>query len=371
MTTRKWTGLSRHREPAPTFDFGLPDDVPADPDPLDPHPEHPTPLDLVVRLTRSEREQRVARLTEMAHARLAEAMDIHGAGKEIVGVCALRSGGGDSETITHLFRDVATHHVHANTGTGIEATRQFVRDTAAAAGIPLIEGHPPLGQGYRDLVLGNVMAVSRTTGELVRAWPGGFPGPAAHAVMYQRLKERSLMRIPHEFGISGSRHQRVMFLAGRRRPESKRRAAVPHHEADGTIIWASPIAVWHKADLRVYRLMHPDMATNPVSEALGVSGECGCLSNAVAGEPERWRAAFPDDPFIREIDELEALLVDRDDIPEHRKKWGWGGVHDEPDQIPSLEGTLCSTNCGPDPLFDAMDPLFDLDSWVVSPGDAA
>jgi len=42
------------------LDFGLPDDVPADPDPLEPHPEHPTPLDLVVRLTRSERETRVS-----------------------------------------------------------------------------------------------------------------------------------------------------------------------------------------------------------------------------------------------------------------------------------------------------------------------
>ena len=367
MTTSKvqWSGRSRHREPQPTLDLGLPDDVPADPDPLDPHPEHPTPLDLVVRLTRSQREQRVERLIQMARARFDEAMNVYGVGKEIVGVCALRSGGGDSETVTHLFRDLITHHVHANTDTGMEAARQFVRDTAAAAGVPLIERRPVPGQGYRDLVLGKVMARSRTTGELVQAWPGGFPGPAAHAVMYQRLKERALMRVPHDFGISGSQTQRVVFLAGRRRPESKRRAAVPHHERDGTIVWVSPIAVWHKADLRAYKLMHPDMPTSPVSAALGVSGECGCLANAVAGEPERWRAAFPDDPFIREIAELEALLADRDDIPEHRKRWGWGGTFDEPDPVPSLEGTLCSTNCGPDPLFDAMDPLFGLTEGEV------
>lgn len=368
MTAASWRGRSRHREPEPTFDLGLPTDVPSDPDPLDPHPEHPTPLDLVVRLTRPEREQRVERLVEMARARYVEAMQAHGTGKTVVGVCALRSGGGDSETVTHLFRDLITHHVHANTGTGIEATRQFVRDTATTAGVPLIEGHPTPGQGYRDLVLGNVMAVSRTTGELVRAWPGGFPGPAAHAVMFQRLKERALMRVPHEFGISGSQHHRLVFLAGRRRPESKRRAAVPHHERDGTIVWVSPIAVWHKADLRAYRLMHPDMPTNPVSAVLGLSGECGCLSNATADEPEKWRAAYPDDPFIREIAELEALLVNRDDIPEHRKKWGWGGTHDEPDPVPSLEGTLCSTNCGTDPLFDLMDPLFDLEDWAAPGG---
>lgn len=352
-------GRSRHREPEPTLDFGFDDDVPIDPDPLDPHPEHPTPLDLVVRLTRSQRERRVGRLVELSRRRFAEALEVHGRGKKVVGICALRSGGGDSETVTHLFRDVITHHVHANTRTGIEATRQFVRDTAAAAGIRLLEHEPPEGQRYRDLVLGNVFAHSRQTGEWVQAWPGGFPGPAAHQLMYQRLKERALARVPHDFGISGSTTERVVFIAGRRRPESKRRTKVPHHEVKGTIVWASPLAIWHKADLRAYRLMNPDMPINPVAVTLGMSGECGCLANAVAGEPERWRQAYPDDPFIREIDELEGLLAGREDIPEHRKKWGWGGEFDEPDPVPSLEGTLCSTNCGTDPLFDVMDPLFD------------
>lgn len=361
----RWDGRSRHREPEATLDLGYTDDVPIEHDPLNPHPEHPTPIELVVRLTRPQRERRVERLVELARMRYAEAVDMHGAGKVMVGVCALRSGGNDSEAITHLFQDVTTHHVHANTGTGIEATRQFVRDTAMAAGIPLIERGPKPGQGYRDIVLGNVYAHSRATGELVQAWPGGFPGPAAHRVMYQRLKERSLEQVPHDFGISGSRTERVVFIAGRRRSESKTRSTVPHHEAKGTIIWASPIAVWHKADLRAYRLMHGDIATNPVATVLGMSGECGCLANATAGEADRWRKAFPDDPFIREIDELEALLAGRDDIPEHRKKWGWGGTYDEPDKVERIDG-LCGVNCGPDPLLDLMDPLFELEGeWAV------
>lgn len=344
----------------PTLELGYDDDVPFAHDPLDPHPEHPTPEEMVVRLTRSERETRVQALIRLSHNKFDEAIDRHARGKEIVAFASLVSGGNDSYTVANLFRGIATHHVHANTGTGIEKTREFVRATAADWGLPLIEHTPPEGQGYFDLVRGNVMAHSRKTGEWVRAYPGGFPGPAMHKTMYQRLKDRSLVQVPQDLGISGSRTQRVVFIAGRRRPESKRREAVPYADREGTVLWVSPLAVWHKADLRAYRLMFPDVPQNPVAKVLGMSGECGCLSYATEGEPERWRAAYPDDPFIRQIDEVEAEIADRTDIPDHRKKWGWGGTFVDPDEIEEMSrNALCSTNCGPDPLFDAMDPLFD------------
>lgn len=353
---------SRYRSAAPTLALGFDNDVPIDHDPLDPHPEHPTPLELVLRLTRPEREARVRALIALSRNKFEQAVAGHTAGKEIAGICSLVSGGNDSYTVAHLFRDVTTHQVHANTGTGIEATREFVRTTAAMWGVPLIEHSPEPGKGYFDLVRGQVMARSRTTGELVQAWPGGFPGPAAHAVMYQRLKERGLSKVPHEFGISGSRTRRVVFIAGRRRPESKVRSTIPYSDTRGTVVWVSPLAVWHKADLRAYRLVFPDVPLNPVAQVLGMSGECGCLSNATAGEPDRWRAAYPHDPFIRQVEQVEAEIADRPDIPEHRKKWGWAGAVDDPDTVEEMARTsLCSVNCGIDPLFDSMDPLFDLD----------
>lgn len=353
-------GRSRYREPEPTLDFGFADDVPIAPDPLDPHPEHPTPIDLVLRLTRKQREKRVEKLVELAWRRYHEGIAKYAVGKNIAAVCLLRSGGNDSETISHIFRDVATHHVHANTGTGIEATRQFVRDTAKAAGKPLLEVHPEPGKGYREMVLGELYGTNRKTGLREQVWPGGFPGPAAHKIMYQRLKDRGLEQVPHLLGVSGSRTDRIVFVAGRRRPESKRRSTVPHYQRRYNILWNSPCAVWHKADLRAYRLMNPDMPTNEIARRIGMSGECGCLANATAGEADRWRREFPNDPFIKMIDELEALLADRDDIPEHRKKWGWAGEYDEPDEIERIDG-LCSVNCGPDPIADAMDPLFGLE----------
>lgn len=384
-STRRWDGRSRYREPEPTFDLGYVDDVPIEHDPLNPHPEYPTPIEQVLRLTRPQREKRVERLVEMAWERYYEAVSlIQADGKEIAAVCALTSGGNDSYTVAHIFRSVTTHQVHANTGTGIEATRQFVRDQARVWGVPLLEVHPKPGEGYFDLVRGKVMARSKKTGELVQAWPGGFPGPAAHAIMYTRLKERGLEQVPHRLGISGSRTQRALYIAGRRRPESLRRSKVPHFEIEnkGTTPWSSPIAIWHKADLRAYRLMHgwgkavcpscgcTGVPRNPTAAKLGMSGECGCLANATPGEADRWRAAYPDDPFILEVNKVEAELAPRTDIPEHRKKWGWGAYYDEPDEIQRIDG-LCSVNCGPDPIADAMDPLFDLDAEWITSGSAA
>lgn len=353
---------TRRRAADPSLPLGFVDDVPYEHDPLHPHPEEPTPFEQVVRLTLSQREKRVEALVEMAHARFAEALETHGQGKTIEAVTALVSGGNDSYTVATLFRDELDALVHANTGTGVEATREHVRATAVNWGLPLIEKRPPEGQGYFDLVLGRVYARNRETGEQVRAWPGGFPGPAAHYLMQQRLKERCNEQVPHHLGISGSRTKRVVFIAGRRRSESRRRAAVPHHEAEGTVIWSSPIAVWHKADLRAYRLMHGGVPVNPVAERLGMSGECGCLANAVEGEVQRWREAYPDEPFIQRVAEVEAILQGPgyEHIPEHRKHWGWGATYDEPDPVPAMASTsMCGPNCGPD-LSDLMDPLFDM-----------
>lgn len=349
----------------PTFGFGEGFNTPADidHDPLNPDWEVPTPIKMVMALTRSQREQRVERLIEMARTRHAEAIEKEVAGRSVAGTCLLLSGGNDSYTIAHLFRDQATHVVHANTGTGIEATREHVRATAKAWGLPLIEVHPKPGEGYEDLVRGNVYAVSRKTGERVRAWPGGFPGPAAHHVMYTRIKERGFETIPHHFGISNSRTERVVFIAGRRRAESERRKTVPHYESKGTLVWSSPIAVWHKADLRTYRLMVGDVPINPVAQRLGMSGECGCLANAKPGEADRWREAYPDDPFIKRMDALEAEIADRPDIDPRFKKWGHALLL--PNEDRSEGGLLCGPECGPDPLLDRMDPLFPEELFLI------
>ena len=123
------------------------------------------------------------------------------------------SGGNDSTVLAHLFRPEATHAAHANTTIGIAQTRDFVRSTCEEWGLPLIERTPPReSDHYRALVLDQ-----------------GFPGPGHHFKMFQRLKERALRSIQKDLG-GNPRTRRVVFLAGRRRSESQRRANVPAME---------------------------------------------------------------------------------------------------------------------------------------------
>jgi 3'-phosphoadenosine 5'-phosphosulfate sulfotransferase (PAPS reductase)/FAD synthetase len=321
-------------------------------DPLHPDLEVPTPLDLVMRLTRPQREQRVERLIEIAWQRYHEAVNTHitSAGKIHHSTALLFSGGKDSSTIATIFRPVLTHVIHADTGTGIEATRQFVRDTALEWGIPLIMERGV--DDYWNVVRG--MIRNKTNDE--RPQPPGFPGPGAHSFFYARLKERALDQARHTMGIARSRSKRSVWIAGRRRSESQRRSTIPHHESDGTVVWCSPIAVWHKADLLTLRLMRDDVPINPVSEKLGMSGECGCLCNASPGEREMWFSQYPDEPFLRRVLEVEAELADRDDIPEDRKRWGWAGERDDESERQEA-GRLCGPDCGVDPLLAMMDPL--------------
>lgn len=259
-----------------------------DGDPLRPDMETPTPLEVVASLTRPQREQRVEWLIDQAHAIYDEALRDLLRGRELVAQCVLFSGGNDSTTLAHLFRDRATHAIMANTGIGIEQTRQYVRDTCAAWSLPLVEVHPE--DSYEDLVCGRVK--TKKSGEDV--WAGGFPGPGAHGTMYQRLKERAFDRARHELGFANSKAKAATFIAGRRRQESERREDVPLCEDDGTVIWVSPIALWTKPDMNTYRLMMGDVPRNEVSDKLHMSGECLCGAYAHPGELDEIGYWFPE-----------------------------------------------------------------------------
>jgi 3'-phosphoadenosine 5'-phosphosulfate sulfotransferase (PAPS reductase)/FAD synthetase len=304
-----------------------------------------------------------------------EALATHLDGRELVGKVVLFSGGNDSTTLLHLMamQGVATHAAHANTTIGVEQTRRFVRETAHFFMLPLIEKSGP--KSYADLVLE----------------AGGFPGPAMHYKMYQRLKERALREIRKEL-VTDGRKQRVLYIAGRRRSESDRRAGIPEHERVDSVIWASPFANWTKGDLNEYRAMFPDsLPRNSVADDLGMSGECLCGAFAEPGEFERILAVDPE--VAQEIVDIEATLharhsadrqwglsvanalrveanaLEDDDAsnwtdqpseverlraeaarleatpeePPAKCKWGWGAYRADPDGQPPKTGPLCSS----------------------------
>jgi len=310
-----------------------------DGDPVRPDIGAPTPLELVLRLSRRDREARVRHLVNQAHDIHDEARSLAG-DRAIVADCVLFSGGNDSTVLAHLFRGKATHAVHANTTIGVEETRQFVRDVCAEWGLPLIERTPETS--YRELVLDR-----------------GFPGPPMHFKMYQRLKERALVQVRREL-ITNSRRERVVFIAGRRRAESARRADIPIHETDGSIIWASPLAMWTKPDMTTYRLMQGDVPVNRVSEVLGMSGECLCGAFAKPGELDVLREHYPN--VAAEIEDLEREVT-ATGCPAPHNQWGHGAYPQGKETAAASRaeheawqtGRLCTSCTMPDPLFALME----------------
>lgn len=302
-------------------------------DPLRPDTETVTPVEVIAELSPDDRRNRVYALIEQAWQIIRDAGEAHRRGRTVVARCVLFSGGNDSTTLAHLFRDFATHAIHANTGIGIEQTRQFVRDTCEMWGLPLIEKH---GQSYRDAVIEH-----------------GFPGPAAHRFMFIQLKEKALDAARRDLGIARSRSKCALFLAGARREESKRREDVPLFDPDGTVIWTNPLAMWTKLDLNTYRQMF-DVPRNEVSDLLHMSGECLCGAYAHPGELDEIGEWFPE--VRTEIEVLEAE-VRAAGVAEPFCRWGHG------EGLPSKSGRLCSS-C--DARFTAQ-----LSLDVTGKGDAA
>jgi 3'-phosphoadenosine 5'-phosphosulfate sulfotransferase (PAPS reductase)/FAD synthetase len=275
-----------------------------------------------------DRTRRVTALVDDAYRLLDTAIEEHvtGVGKRVAATAVLFSGGNDSTVLAHLMRGKATHAVHANTTIGIEQTREFVRQTCAGWGLPLLERTAPNETDhYASLVLSH-----------------GFPGPAHHFKMYQRLKERALRQVVRELK-DGDRNARVVFLAGRRRDESKRREFIPATERVGATVWVSPLVEWTATDLNTYRAMHTACPRNSVSDLIHMSGECLCGSFAKPGERAELTYWFPE--AMGPIAVLEQQLVGRTDIPPERRVWGWCAEAAPPmdGQLEFDVGPLCSS----------------------------
>ena len=186
----------------------------------------------------------------------------------------------------------------------------------------MLEFFPPAGSTYRELVLDK-----------------GFPGPAMHFLMYQRLKERCLMQARRQL-VTNGRKQRVVFLSGRRRTESARRANVPEIARQGSIVWVSPMVNWTKVDMNTYREMMGDVPRNEVSDLIHMSGECLCGAFAKFGELDEIEMWFPE--VARAIKDLEVEVAATGKFPEKRCQWGWGAGTRITDDMKS--GPLC-TSC--------------------------
>jgi 3'-phosphoadenosine 5'-phosphosulfate sulfotransferase (PAPS reductase)/FAD synthetase len=264
-------------------------------------------------------------------------------------IVALFSGGNDSTLLFRLLRERVTMATLVNTGIRVPDTARYVRDVAAAWGVELAEPQAP--DSYRDLVCGRVR---NKAGEVI--WRG-FPGPAAHYLMYQRLKERALDALRRELvGVRGKPGQAV-YLAGMRWSESKRRFRNAEEiEPDGAIAWCSPVVHWTDGHISEYKDRHRcqlphdhaehmlcepgSLPLNSVTTAMHMSGDCLCGAYAQEGEIWGWEVFYPDS--AAEIHDIEAEAR-ACGMPEQRCTWGWGaGI-----ERPSGAGRLCSSCTAP------------------------
>lgn len=302
---------------------------------LEAAPEH------VAAMPRADRENRVHALIEDAHNRVKRAawFLIEKDNRKRVAMVLMFSGGNDSTVLAHLFKDYATHAMHANTLIGIEKTREFVRATCRAWKLPLIEEVSPRAEDRYDRLV----------------MEEGFPGPAQHFKMQQRLKGR-VKELCRNMLVKNPFRERVLFLGGRRRTESDQRMDMPEMDRIGSMAHVSPLYLWTKPDLTTYRALNPDCPRNPVADLIHMSGECLCGAYATKTERAEIEAFFPG--TFDGVKRLEMALDAAGTVPECRRRWGWGADLDARAKERLLKraargATMCGAPCMQRFLFDS------------------
>jgi hypothetical protein len=283
-------------------------------------------------------------------------------------VLVLFSGGGDSSILAHLMRERANAMAHVDTGVSIPACGEYVRAVAAEWRVPLHVTRPD--DTYRDLVLGRVLY--KTGPKAGTPMFAGFPGPAAHALMYQRLKERALERLRTELVGRRGRAGQLVFVGGMRWAESARRFRNAS-EVDpwGAVVWCSPIVWWTDAHMAEYRdryLCHELHEHAPhrlcrlgvlprsvVTEHLHMSGDCLCGAFAKPGELDEIAFFWPE-----VADRLRALQREAVEAGVRRCQWGAGSQLGDDPASDAAPGPLCA-RCVPQ-----LDGQLDiLDHWAA------
>lgn len=233
----------------------------------------------------------------------------------------LVSGGNDSMVVLDGLRDQADAVLHVNTGIGIPETTEFVREQVAAAGLPLLEYHPPVP--YEDLL------------------PifGGFPAPTyeGHRFFYQRLKERAIRSCLRDHGMKRGWRGRFLLLTGIRKAESKRRMGYGStSQRFGCQVWVNPLLEVSNAGMARYRNDHA-IAQSEVAAKIHMSGECLCGAFAHPGEREELRFWFPE--FIDRIEAMEDRARSKG---LRRCEWGAKWIGDDVSSLVQSPGPLCS-----------------------------
>lgn len=272
-------------------------------------------------------EQAIETMLLKGAAIMREAVEIY----RPIAVFAAYSGGNDSVTTTHFAcTNYSAEVFHGNTMTGLKLTREHVHKTCNRFGWRLHEKFatpqgPPscmYTKGKRlpfdaakSLPFGKWIDGGRTSYE-ESVLNFGFPGPAQHGLMFNRLKGRSVAKLIAQAKTGHHRRSHVLIVSGIRHDESSIRAGYKRAiQKDGSAIWVNPFYWQTKYDFELYR-QEFGLPRNPVTDRIGISGECNCGCFAKPGERQLIASIDPDKSA--EIDELQKRVNDIG-FP-----WGWG-----------------------------------------------
>lgn len=262
-----------------------------------------------------DNEQAVEAMIEHGSQIMRQALDQY----RPIAILAAYSGGNDSIVSTHFAcKQFSAAVVHCNTNIGITRTRKHVRDTSNKFGWQLKEQYAQ-PEGKPGLVDETSLPIGHWTDgtayeEFVLNY--GFPGPAQHGRMYQRLKERPLAKLVAELKLGHSNRANVLIVSGIRHDESAIRAGYRKAiQKDGGKIWVNPFYFQTAIDFEFYR-QEFGLPRNPVSDRIGISGECLCGAFAKDGEKEKVRSVEPE--IAKYLDLLEERVL-ANGFP-----WSWG-----------------------------------------------
>ena len=196
---------------------------------------------------------------------------------EPVATFCLFSGGNDSAVVAHRLRGQYDALVWIDTGTAVPGVAEHCRTFADWLGERLLVYSAPAG-AFERLVLDQGR---------------GFPGPGAHSIAYNRLKDRAVELLVRDHKRRRSR-ELVLLLTGMRRAESKRRMGYrPALRQSKSEVWANPITDWTAGDMAAYRYRNR-LPESDVAALLHRSGECNCGSYADPGERRLLEQLWPE-----------------------------------------------------------------------------
>lgn len=172
------------------------------------------------------------------------------------------SGGYDSMIATHLVMRWRTnvHVLTAAVDTLISADgwRNYVTDSAHAIGARhfVIADNPELDSWKRD-VLERGFVYRRNQ----------------HLFYFYWLKQRVFRLLLAKYKTHKT--DRVMFVTGVRRAESKERVNTPEVSQSGSAVYCNPLVYWSDEECWLYRQAH-ELPVNPFYDTFGNSGDCLC-----------------------------------------------------------------------------------------------